>query len=253
MILDLPPPIWMPPKPAIIRSLKDDPAQLAMPLTMGMLSAGKRPYYTYQSVYADANNLTTYTFTGVSIGTAAASRLVVVAFGWRRSTGTFTLNSLTIGGNAATLYVNNANTATIAGVAFGGLVVTSGTTADVVATLSGTAGLTGLGVWAVYNLTNTGSVVASSTDTAAPLNFTALTPQLGDVFLGAAYSNTASTSTLWDWTNLTEDGEIQTEASASPFSVASWQANNTSSLTVTAALTGGAADSIARGTVIQLR
>jgi len=82
MILDLPPPLWIPPKPAIIRSARDlVPPAIAMPLTMGMLkplAGGNIALVGYKTVNR-AQGSTSGVSTSLSSGLTGGSRSAVQA------------------------------------------------------------------------------------------------------------------------------------------------------------------------------
>jgi hypothetical protein len=83
---------------------------------------------------------TQYTFTNAAIGAAAADRHVLVCIGCTVSVPSRTLTSVTIGGNAATIHVNQAASVAASSsfvAAIAGLTVAAGTTATVVANFSG--------------------------------------------------------------------------------------------------------------------
>jgi len=124
---------------------------------------------TFITQTSDITNLTTYTFTGVSIGTASDDRLVVIACAAGAGDARFALSSVTIGGTGATVHAASPNTdsgvATIqCGIA--SRLVTSGTTADIVITWS--AGVDACNL-AVYTLTAWKNSTPTSTFSATTL------------------------------------------------------------------------------------
>ena len=102
---------------------------------------------SYIGVNNNATTLTTYTFTGASIGTAASDRIVFVAVSATGVSGV-TLSSVTIGGNSASLI--NTGSAGFGTLGNAYLNVASGTTADIVVTLSGSQNRCSVDVYAVY-------------------------------------------------------------------------------------------------------
>lgn len=129
--------LWLPPKPAIIRPAPS--SRLAMPFAPGFRGRGGATCAFLQAETPQLSGVATYTFTSVNIGTASADRYVVVVVSNGVTTVGRTLNSVSIGGNAATLHVNSriesGGNDVIIGIA--GLLVTSGTSANVVVTFSG--------------------------------------------------------------------------------------------------------------------
>lgn len=86
--------------------------------------------YTYQSTDSDTFDTGgVFEFSGVDIGTASSTRLVVVACHITASTSIPSLNNVTIGGAGATIHVNVGDETSCAAIA--SLVVTSGATADI--------------------------------------------------------------------------------------------------------------------------
>jgi hypothetical protein len=152
-------------------------------------------------------NATTHTFSGVSIGTAASNRKIVVASQHSSGTVPVSVSSMTVGGISATFVVNQASADGEAYVEIWQANVPTGTTATIVVNYSGTVSRGGVGVWAVYG------AAAAATDTgvstANPLTDTLNIPA-GGVAIGAA-SGSAGTSTAW--TNLTENYDENVEAS----------------------------------------
>lgn len=129
--------IWTPSKPAIILPRREwiFPAagrRKRLPATRTFL----------QKETTNGTTQSTYTFTNANIGTAASDRYVVAVIGASlTSVSGRTLNSVTIGGNAATIHANAAHSVAASSchiVGIAGLLVTSGTTATIAATFSNT-------------------------------------------------------------------------------------------------------------------
>ena len=166
---------------------------------------------------SSATNATEYTFSGLDIGAASATRVVVVCVSGHDVGGTFlSVSSLTIAGSAATSVVESAAFNTIA--AIFRRTVTTGTTADVVVTFS--EAIRGAHV-SVYVLDNLAS--ATPTDTASDNNehppSTTIDISAGGVAIAvAAQTATGATTT---WTNLVEDYDAQTAVDGDVMSSAS--------------------------------
>ena len=169
------------------------------------------PSYSYRGFTADTANLSTYTFSSHDIGTAAASRRVVVcAYGVGGSASSATC---TVGGISATALV----TATLQFYSPGYIFIAevpTGTTADIVVTFSAGAVACGVAVYAVYDLTSssavdTGSGTGSFNDTLTSVN--------PGVAIGCSLLNSAAAST---WTNLTEDHDTVVETNSQMSSAA---------------------------------
>jgi hypothetical protein len=148
---------------------------------------------------ADSSNLTTYTFSGASIGSPAADRLVVVV---THTGGTATaLSSATIGGNAAAV-VGSANNSDMTTAIFS-LVVAAGTTADIVVTWDNACSHASIGVYAMYGLSS--SAAADSyffnADSSTTKRMLLDVPEGGMIVAGGATTQAADS---WTWSGLTE-------------------------------------------------
>lgn len=155
---------------------------------------------TFQQSAVSAADQSTYTFAAQPIGTASPTRRVVVALGWAAAAAV-TLSSITIGGVAATV---NADSGPFTGnrrVVFASAVVPTGTTADVVVTLSGTAVRCGIGVWSLTKGAATGQTDATVDISVGNLD---VTTQAGDVVLASGYASAASGTVSTAWTGATE-------------------------------------------------
>jgi len=170
-----------------------------MPIsTVGIIAASRQVggggiTATFQASAVDAADLTTYTFSSQPIGTASATRRVVVGV-TSRSTN---VSSITIGGVSATLdndYAFSSNRATIASA-----VVPTGTTANVVVTFAAATTRCGLGVWTLNSGSPTGQT-GTGNGTAPSATVTTTT---GDVVIAASIENGTVGSTA-TWTGATE-------------------------------------------------
>lgn len=156
---------------------------------------------------------TTVTFAAANIGAAAADRYVVVTIHGSVSLASRSLSGVTIGGNAATIHANaNANigggspASRIAAIA--GLLVPSGTTANIVATFSDTV------TWCqcrVYTLrqavSNTPTATQTTTNTAGAtaLNNSINIPTNGALLVAGLSGPTTGSFTQ---TGVNEDSDI---------------------------------------------
>lgn len=107
----------------------------------------------YVASYNDATNLATYTFAGCSLGTPGGNRLIVVGVGNQCSTAGVTINSVTIGGVAATRAVthNSAGAGLTSVTELWYAFVPLGATGDVVVTHSATAARCAISIWRIAN------------------------------------------------------------------------------------------------------
>ena len=177
------------------------------PLTLfaGLPTATRTFVSPAQNSTASTN---TFTFSSTSIGTADATRYIVVAaFGAEVTTST-SFNGITIGGNAATTHRTDKGilTPNIAVVitAVAGLAVAAGTTATIVVTFSAAVNRCGIGVYALYNLGSTTPFASNGAGTAA--NSTTISTTLNIPSAGIAVLSTGSNiNEALTITGLTED------------------------------------------------
>lgn len=117
-----------------------------LPGILSILSGlSSRPIVTYQSSTSTTAGSSSYTFSGQSIGSAAQDRLVVAIITAQKSDSTAipTLNSCTIGGSSATVHATGGESESAGGnsTSWGvaSLLMSTGTTSDVVFNLAATA------------------------------------------------------------------------------------------------------------------
>lgn len=168
--------------------------------------------------YASANGEETgtnpKTWTAAGIGTAAANRYIVVGV-FNRSAGAVTVSSVTVGGTACTQLVtldgdSGANTSR-ADLWITNSAITSGTTADIVITFSGTPARHGYVAWAV---TSIGSTTASATSSSsADPSTTTINISAGGVAIGLGFSGLDGTTSTP--TGLTENVDASFGSSSS--------------------------------------
>ena len=150
-------------------------------------------------------NATAYTFSSHALGTAGATRQVVVGASGTTSS-VIAVSTLTVAGVSAALVVASpaaGEGSTELWVA----AVPTGTTGDIVVTWASAQARCGIGVWAIFDAATGASATAVSV--AAPLS-ASLTIPPGGVGIGQAHVATGATAT---WANLTEDFDADTEAS----------------------------------------
>jgi hypothetical protein len=183
------------------------------------------PTIVYEDVAGSSSNSFTYTFSGRAIGTASSDRIVVVcAMINAKSTEPYSVSGVTINGSAATLAVNSSlgrNSAIFY------LLVPTGTTANIVVTLSGsgTPGRCVAGIFSVKGYTNATPEVVGSTysDTnvaslSVPINVSSGAAAIACCYVG---NNGTSGAT---WTS------PMTEAFDSPIESTTFTAASTTSL-----------------------
>ena len=172
---------------------------------------------TFLSSATNSNNLTTYTYSAVSIGTAHTNRRIVVAI-FFDAADDYPPAAMTIGGVSATLVVSEDSQ-----IALYIAAVPTGTTADIVVTYATAALRSAIGVWRIDGLTANGAHHTINTNAgSANLNMPA-----GGVGIGAINSPSAVT-----WVGaFTEDYEDSVEA-ARHFSGASDTVGDAQTVTV---------------------
>jgi hypothetical protein len=211
--LSLPPRLWLPPKPAIIRPGKRDDLQPASFLP-GWFPAGaatgKPPTKVFgSSTFFDA--FSTPDSYVMSIGTAAADRFVVVClFGFQNAI--VTVTSITIGGITATPILSaDSPAANFHQIRIYGAIVPTGTSATVTVTTAGNYNSGAIGTYAIYGLNSTTAFNTASGQTAGATSVTALLdiPSRGVAIAAATSEASGSAHTA---TGLTEDADFAGES-----------------------------------------
>lgn len=169
---------------------------------LGILaSSGSWRKYDYITTTADATNLTTYTFSSQSFGTAATSRIVAVVVSGERGSGTpSSITSVTIGGIAATSRISRTSDAYICAIYTAA--VPTGTTGDIVVTFGQAQDSCVVSIFSMYGLSDSGVPIAGGTGSTTTDNGNiAITTIKGAIVLAGAIT---SGSTTYTWTGVTE-------------------------------------------------
>ena len=146
---------------------------------------------------------TAYTFSGVAIGTASATRKVVVA---TCTNGAANVSTLTIGGASASFVaVGVIASEPVNRIELWQADIASGTTADIIVTWADSTSRCGIGVWDVNGASDFIYDVGSSE--ADPGSVTMQVPA-GGICIGGVFTGDSNTS----WTGLTERYDDQIEA-----------------------------------------
>lgn len=194
--------------------------------------------YTYNAKYVSTTDASSYTFSTSNIGTAATGRYVVVAV----SIGAGSLPSVTgvtIGGNAASI-IGAASSNTNTGTVFYGLTVNTGTTADIVVSLSGAAVCCGIATYSLYGLSST-TPVDTKQSSANPGSASVTTSNGGVLIVVAANAGALSTYT---WTGgPSEDFDDTIEASTAVSYSGASQTTTGATVSITATRASGSAGS----------
>lgn len=162
----------------------------------GLVTApvGGGPTLNFIGVTDSGSNSSTYTFSNVDIGTASSDRLVVVATHATGLTSDVTASSVTLGGTSMTSAASGFEANASLDLHY--LTVTSGTTANIVATYSGNKSRCTIAVYTITGLnSSTPSDTGSSTnsDTAPTLTLDIPT---GSIAVYAHTSANSSTTTV---------------------------------------------------------
>jgi hypothetical protein len=151
------------------------------------------PSFSYRTTVGSDTDAASYTFNTVDIGAPAPDRLIILG----ADAVTATISSLTVNGIPAVQQVNASGVAMLWTVR-----VPNGTTATIIATMSGTAARCAMSVFACYGITNE-VPYDTATDTTDPGNIDIdITGRC--IAIGVGYSNTTTGSTVATWTGLTE-------------------------------------------------
>lgn len=160
---------------------------------------------TYESTanYNVAEN--PHTFSAQGIGAASSDRRVIVGFSWF---GAQTLSSATIGGVSAAITVQGATAS--GGGAIIIATVPTGTTADIVLTMSGAVARWGITVWSAVGMsTNTATDTGSSS--ADPGTDTLVSVAGGFLICAAGSQHIAGAGSV-SWANATERTDVDIDA-----------------------------------------
>jgi hypothetical protein len=164
-----------------------------------------------QAAYADYDfqvvNQQTYTFTGIDIGAASSDRHVVVIIGGGANSRT--VSSVTVNGQPCTVVATTTFSVRDAGMAITDSPVTSGTTATIVVTWSGSNNRCHIGTYAVTGLqstTPTDTGIDSGTGTPSNRS-TTLDISAGGIGIGL-FVNSSGSAGSTTWGGLTEDFDL---------------------------------------------
>lgn len=183
---------------------------------------------------------TSHTFTAKNIGTASSDRYVIVGV----MIGATTFSSVTIGGNAATSLVAISSAGSGAHIAIYGLLITSGSTADIVINTAGNSLVWQICVW---SLTGVGSVTPANIYTSTADNPTASVScdANGSVISFVTGANSVAPVPTTSWTGIAKDIDLnndvvgfETTSSGAHTNFSSTQSGLTVTCTYTGAKTG---------------
>jgi hypothetical protein len=171
-----------------------------LPGLAGIAGVGGRKVtsFSYQTQDLIVENFSTFTFSAKAFGTAASDRIVIVSVvGSGGSAGT--ISSVTIGGVSAAILVQASDASLTGGIA--AAAVPTGTTGNVVVTMSTTREGCAVGIWSATGHVSASAVaVGSNTDLS-----TLVLPAESGGFVIAMCTNFNSPSRQATWTGATEN------------------------------------------------
>lgn len=152
---------------------------------------------SFLSVQFSASDLSTYTFSTVGFGAADADRKIAFAFFVPKGDPPVTVTSVTIGGVTASFVTNTDASATAATGFIYEAAVPTGTTGDIVVTLSGGPAIRCIGgVWRIISGTSS-SGQKNASSSASGLAVTVTIPS-GGVGIYASYNAASSSYAAWN-------------------------------------------------------
>lgn len=193
----------------------------------GKPAAGGGLSLTYLQHATDDAEQSSYTFSAQNLGGAEPGRRIVVAVGARA--GLTDITDCTIGGVSATRHAISAANVQAQYLALFSAVVPTGTTGDVVVTVSGQASRCGIALYAVTG----GSSTLTDTDNRGTVGGLSLDAAAGGVCVAATYGYDVTAYT-WSWSgDVTEDDEFFTDLETLRLSMASAGSESAQTLTAT--------------------
>lgn len=197
---------------------------------------------SYITAVNDTVSRTTYSFTGVSIGSAVSNRLVVVAANPNGSSVT-SISSMTIGGVSATLAVQTQTDNGVSSIWFA--VVPTGTTATIALTCNAAASRCRIAVYRVVDASNTTLPYSTNSSAAASVLSRSVEVQtITGCVVVAASAVEGGGGTNWS-SGVTENNDAATGVSTRNFAVASADVVSGGALSITATASAGVTRNIA--------
>lgn len=163
-------------------------------LSHALRASSVLPSFTYNGTASDSTNLTTYTFTGVSIGTAATNRMVYVSVIFVAG-GARSLVSATIGGISASI-IDPTGQGNGTKIIYAN--VPTGTTATIVVTFDTVCDRCVIGSYSLFNLKSKEPVTSafSTTWTSGAISASVAVPD-GGIIIAGVNNNTNSNTITW--------------------------------------------------------
>jgi hypothetical protein len=159
---------------------------------------------TYLQSASDPANSGTHTFSSENFGTPADDRvLIAVVRGNPSAPGDETINSVTIGGVAATIHVQTFDPDQGNNIAIASAPVPSGTSGTIVVTFSGTNNPCRISLYAAAGIGTGATHFSTATDLDDPLSMAINVPQGGVLVAGAQFQNSGAVTAV----GVTEDDD----------------------------------------------
>lgn len=242
--LDLPPKLWAPSRPAIVRAgeLPRSPAAVRGIETKKAVLPGiapiscfptAPPVYVFRGSDSIITNTAAPSFADKDIGPAASDRVAVVFIGGRDDgSGSPVISSPTIGGVSATIIRQDfTNTRELRALIYA--LVPTGTSATITWTTNVTLERSAIGWWTITGLSQLSPRASSISSFADPLSFSRTVLDQG-IFIGGALAlTTAAFDPTGSTAGLVEDFDFAVEAS---IQVASYSGQFSPGQSVTVAL-----------------
>lgn len=151
------------------------------------------------------SSTSTYTFTGVNVGTASGDRKTIVGIAAEDATSVYTVSSVTVGGDAATISVDYGGAARIANAALAILDNPSGTSEDVVVVMSEAITNISVCIWSVTGTLSSNTAVATNSGGGAGSSTITLNANVSanGIAVGVCGDSNNAGST-YTWTGMTE-------------------------------------------------
>lgn len=164
-------------------------------LTAPPFMSVKTPVLTFQTFANDTTSFTaSYSFTSQAIGTAASDRYIIVCVSNRNSAGTNSVNSVTVAGTSCTNLTSSEVGSGLCSIWITNSPITTGTTATIDVTMTGSQTCCGIDVYSVIGLASTTPV--STNNTSTDNNAMALTTPSGGVIVGISTQAGTATCTV---------------------------------------------------------
>lgn len=203
------------------------------------------PSLAFQASATAIGSGSTYTYNSQAIGPAAANRLVIVAVHSLQSAGARTISSVTVGGISATVIPGTTFTTTTAHGDYDSALyaasVPTGTTANIVVTMSGsvTGGGGGISVWAAYDLSSTTAIDGDGAinTSGSPANIPSLTTANSGFLVASAMAYAFGAFSV-SWTNATKRSEVSVGSNPYVVISAADAATTGAGVAVTASVSG---------------